>query len=117
MTLPSLPRLLAPLLFASALFAGAAGAADFAVLQRSALGGPGGCDYLSLDAPAHRLYIARSDRVLVVNTETDQLVATIPGMDGAHGIALAPNWDRGFVSNGRGNSVTQFSLATLKPVR
>jgi len=117
MTLPSLPRLLAPLLFASALFAGAAGAADFAVLQRSALGGPGGWDYLSLDAPAHRLYIARNDRVLVVNTETDQLVATIPGMDGAHGIALAPNWDRGFVSNGRGNSVTQFSLATLKPVR
>ena len=92
-------------------------AADYAVLQRFTLGGAGGWDYLTLDPAARRVYIARNDRVLVVDTTNGQLLATVPGMHGAHGVALAPNWDRGFVSNGRANSVSEFSLATLKPIR
>src|SRR6185312_13465874 len=52
-----------------------------------------------------------------VDTKTDKLIATIPGLNGAHGIALAPNWDHGYASSGRANSVTEFSLSTLKPIR
>ena len=92
-------------------------AADYAVSRRFALGGTGGWDGLTVDPPNHRLYIARNDRVLVVDTDSGKLVGTLPGMNGVHGVALAPNWDRGFVSNGRGNSVTEFVLSTLKPVR
>jgi len=92
-------------------------AADYAVLQRFTLGGVGGWDYLTLDPATRRAYIARSDRVLVVDTASGQLLATVPGMNGAHGVALVPNWDRGFASNGRANSVSEFSLATLKPIR
>src|SRR5205085_9584266 len=33
-----------------------------------------------------------------------------------HGIAIAPELNRGFVSNGRSNNVTIFDLKTLKPV-
>lgn len=92
-------------------------AADYTVTQRLPLGGSGGWDYLTSDPHNHRLYVARNDRVLVVDTEAGKLIATIPSMDGAHGVALAPNWDKGFVSNGRAGSVTEFSLKTLKPVR
>jgi YVTN family beta-propeller protein len=63
------------------------------------------------------LYITRGDRVLVVDTETGKLVATIPSMDGAHGVALAPALRRGFVSNGHAGSVTEFDLVSEKPVR
>jgi YVTN family beta-propeller protein len=109
----------ASLLLISALLAHSAhsAVADYAVTQRYPIGGSGGWDYLTMDAPNHRLYIARNDRVLVVDTETGKVMATVPSMDGAHGVALAPNWDKGYVTNGRAGSVTEFSLKTLKPVR
>lgn len=107
------------LLLVAALLAQAAHAAtaDYTVLQRFTLGGLGSWDCLSIDPVTHRLYIARSDRVLVVDTITGQLIGTVPGMNGAHGVALVPSRGSGFVSNGRANSVTEFSLATLKPIR
>jgi DNA-binding beta-propeller fold protein YncE len=107
------------LLLIGALLAGSAYAAnaEYSVLERFTLGGAGGWDYLALDPAARRVYIARNDRVLVADTVSGRLLATVPGMQGAHGIALAPNWDRGFVANGRANSVSEFSLTTLKPIR
>jgi DNA-binding beta-propeller fold protein YncE len=92
-------------------------APTYAVTQRFTIGGLGGWDCLGVDAASHRLYIARADRVLVVDTESGKLIATIPSMDGAHGIALVPRTEIGFVSNGHAGSVTQFNLATAKPVR
>jgi len=97
--------------------AGQAAAPDYAVTHQFTIGGPGGWDCLSVDPATHRLYIARADRVLVVDTDSGQLAATIPSMDGAHGIALLPRRGVGFVSNGHAGSVTEFSLATNKPVR
>jgi YVTN family beta-propeller protein len=41
------------------------------------------------------------------------VVGEIPDTPGVHGIALAPEFGRGFVSNGRGNNVTIFDLKTL----
>ena len=117
MALPARPLRCMALSFASALFAGSAVAADYAVLQRVALGGPGGWDCLSVDPATHRLYITRGDRVLVVDTEAGKVIATIPSMDGAHGVALAPLLRRGFVSNGHAGSVTEFDLDSEKPVR
>jgi len=55
--------------------------------------------------------------VLVFDTVAGKLIATVPGMNGAHGVALAPNWNHGFVSNGRANSISEFSLATNTPIR
>jgi DNA-binding beta-propeller fold protein YncE len=90
---------------------------DYAVLQRFPIGGAGGWDYVNVDPATHRLYIARGDRVLVVDTDVGKLIATIPSMDGAHGIALAPAMRRGFVSNGHAGSITEINLDSEKPVR
>ena len=38
---------------------------------------------------------------------------TIPQLHGVHGIAIAPELDKGFISNGQSNSVTVFDLKTL----
>jgi len=109
----------ASLLLLSTLLAQSATAAtpDYTVLNKYTIGGPGGWDCLSVDPATHRLYIARNDRVLVVDTEVGKLMATIPSMDGAHGIALAPALRRGFVANGRAGSVTAFNLDSDKAER
>src|SRR5271168_2578908 len=78
------------------------------------LGGDGGWDYLTLDSAARRLYISRSTHVIVIDADSGQLVGDIPDTPGVHGIALAPDLGRGFVSNGREGTVSVFDLGSLK---
>jgi YVTN family beta-propeller protein len=85
----------------------------YVLLQQYALGGPGGWDYLTVDSAANRLFISRSDRVLVMKTEDGSLTATIADTQGVHGIALAPDLGKGFTSNGRADTVTVFDLKSL----
>ncbi|MBS0571519.1 MAG: YncE family protein [Proteobacteria bacterium] len=92
-------------------------APGYAIVQRYAVGQDGGWDYLTYDAASHRLYVSRSDRVLVVDADNGKVVATIPGTDGVHGIARVPRLDRGFTSNGHAGTLTEFDLATSKPLR
>ncbi|RCS29612.1 YncE family protein [Rhodanobacter denitrificans] len=96
--------------------AGSATGSDWAVTQRYAVGGEGGWDYLTLDPASHRLFIARDDRVMVVDAHSGKLLAQIPGMRHAHGIALLPAQRRGYVSNGHGDDVSVIDLDALKVV-
>jgi YVTN family beta-propeller protein len=87
---------------------------EYQVLKKIRLGGEGGWDYLTVDSSAHRLYISRSTRVMVVDLDTDTAVAEIPNTPGVHGIALVPELGRGFISNGQGGTATIFDLKSLK---
>ena len=78
-------------------------------------GGEGGWDYLSLDPAARRLYVARQDRIQVIDLDQGTLVGEVAGVDGAHGVALAPELHRGFASSGKRNAVVIFDLQTLQP--
>src|SRR5271157_4154393 len=78
------------------------------------LGGEGGWDYLYYDKNAHRLFITRGTHVMVVDTNTLKVTGDIPELSGIHGVTLAPELGRGFISNGGDNSVTIFELKTLK---
>jgi DNA-binding beta-propeller fold protein YncE len=80
------------------------------------IGGEGGWDYVITDPASHRLYASHATKIVVVDTETRQLIGEIPETPGVHGFALAPDLGRGFTSNGRANSSTIVDLATLKPV-
>jgi len=68
---------------------------------------------LTIDGASNRLFISRSDRVLVMNTRDGSLTATIADTQGVHGIALAPDLGKGFTSNGRADTVTVFDLKSL----
>ncbi len=110
-----------PVLFLAAAFIAQATAAPtapaYTVEHRYAIGEPGGWDYLTYAAQTHRLYISRFDRVLVLDADSGKILATIPGTDGVHGIALVPQLGRGYTSNGRADTLTEFDLATSKPLR
>jgi hypothetical protein len=80
------------------------------------LGGEGSWDYLTLDSASRRLYISRATHVMVIDADSGKSVGDIADTPGVHGIALAPDLGRGFVSNGREGTVTIFELDTLKPL-
>jgi DNA-binding beta-propeller fold protein YncE len=86
------------------------------VIKTYKLGGEGGWDYLTLDSSSRRLYISRATHVMVIDADSGKPVGDIPDTPGVHGIALAPELGRGFVSNGREGTVTIFDIETLKPI-
>lgn len=88
-------------------------ASSYHLLKKYVLGGEGRWDYITCDSDAHRLYISRSTHVMVVDADTGAIIGDIPNTAGVHGIALAPEFNKGFTSNGRDASVTIFDLKTL----
>jgi len=86
------------------------------VIKKIQLGGDGGWDYLSVDSVARRLYVSRSTHVIVIDIDSEKLVGDIPDTPGVHGIAIAPELDRGFTSNGKSNTSTIFDLKTLQVI-
>jgi YVTN family beta-propeller protein len=90
---------------------------DYKVLKKVKLGGDGGWDYLSIDPAAKRLYISRFDRVMVVDTESDKVVGTVPNTSGVHILVPVPEQHKGFTSNGQSSTSTVVDLATLKPLQ
>jgi len=92
----------------------AAGSSGYHVTKKTVLGGDGGWDYLTVDAKARRIYISRSTHVMVVDADSAALVGDIPGTNGVHGIAIASDLDKGFISDGRDANVTIFDTRTLK---
>jgi DNA-binding beta-propeller fold protein YncE len=99
-----------------ALLAASAVAADYHLINTYKLGGEGGWDYLTIDSSARRLYISRATHVMVIDVDTGKTVGDIPDTPGVHGIALAPELGRGFVSDGREGMVTIFDIQSLKVI-
>jgi DNA-binding beta-propeller fold protein YncE len=91
-----------------------AAATGYHILNEIKVGGDGGWDYLTVDSAARRLYVSHATHVVVVDVDKNAVVGDIADTPGVHGIALAPDLNKGFISNGRGNNVTIFDLKTLK---
>jgi len=83
----------------------------WAVEKTFHIGGDGGWDYLTVDAPNHRLYIPRSTHTMVIDADSGKTIADIPGQKHNHGVALVPEAGRGFISDGSG-AVVIFDLKT-----
>jgi DNA-binding beta-propeller fold protein YncE len=81
-----------------------------------AIGGDGRWDYLTVEAPAHRLYVARETRVAVIDMASGQAVGEIADTPGAHGIAIAADVGRGYATAGNADAVKVFDLKTLRTV-
>jgi DNA-binding beta-propeller fold protein YncE len=88
-------------------------AQSYHVTHTYTLGGDGGWDLLALDTAGHRLFIARRDRVMVVDPDKGTLLAEIPGLNRAHGVAFSGETGRGFATSGGDSSVVIFDLKTL----
>lgn len=85
-------------------------------VKKIAIGGDGGWDYLTDDSANGRLYVSHGTEVDVVDTKTGEIAGKITGLKGVHGIALASEFGRGFISNGQSGTVTIFDLKTLNKI-
>ncbi len=83
-------------------------------VHKITIGGEGSWDFLEVDAANRKLYVARSTKVIVVDLDTEKVVGEIAETPGVHGVAFAPDLNRGFTSNGGDSTVTVFDLKTLK---
>ncbi len=88
-------------------------AGGYHVVREIKVGGEGGWDYLLADASTRRLYVSHATQVEVLDIDSGTVVGKIPNTQGVHGIALAPDLNRGFTSNGRAATSTIFDLKTL----
>lgn len=81
----------------------------YKIVQQIHLEGDGFWDYLTADDATGMLYVSHGKMVHVVDMKTGKNVANITDVNGVHGIAIAPEFNKGFISNGADGNVTVFN--------
>jgi len=92
----------------------AAPPSGYHIIRKVPIPGAGGWDYVTVDDAARRVYVSHATQVEVLNADTFELVGTISNTPGVHGIAIASEFGRGFITAGKSDSVIIFDLKTLK---
>lgn len=87
---------------------------SYKVSKKINITGDGGWDYLAVDEVNQHLFVSHGDVVNVVDLKTDHTIETIPDTKGVHGIAVANDLNKAFISNGKDNSITIVDLKTFK---
>jgi DNA-binding beta-propeller fold protein YncE len=88
--------------------------ASYRITQKYVLGEDGSSDYVVPDSPSHRVYIARQNRLMIVDEDSGKLVGEVTGIQGAHGTAIAEKTGQGFATSGNDQSVVMFDLKSFK---
>jgi DNA-binding beta-propeller fold protein YncE len=90
---------------------------SYHVTHTYTLGGDGSWDYVVPDPPNHRLFIARQNRVMVVDEDNGTLLGEVTGINGAHGAAIAGSSGHGFATAGNDQAVIMFDAKTFKSLK
>lgn len=106
-------RILALVLAAASIAALPAVAQKYKLADRAKLGGEGGWDYLTYDPDGSRVFITRGTHVMVVDAKTLKPTGDIPDLQGVHGVALAPELGKGYITSGGDNMLVIFDVKTL----
>jgi YVTN family beta-propeller protein len=93
--------------------AAAFAAEGYHVINKIKVGGTGGWDYLTLDNASRRLYVSHGNQVEVVDVDKGEKVGAIAETPGVHGIAIASEFNKGFISSRGANAAIVFDLKTL----
>jgi DNA-binding beta-propeller fold protein YncE len=98
-----------------ALVAAAAFAAEgYKALNKIKIGGSGGWDYVVYDPTGDRVYASHGNQVEVVDPAAGKVVGVVTDTPGVHGIAVAPEFNKGFISSRGKNAAIIFDLKTLQ---
>jgi YVTN family beta-propeller protein len=87
---------------------------NYEVSNKISSAGDGGWDYLTVDNLNQNLFVSHGNVVNIVDLKTDKVVATIPDTKGVHGIAIASDLNKAFISNGKDNSISIVDLKTFE---
>jgi hypothetical protein len=86
---------------------------NWGVTKTLPIGGQGSWDYLTVDPATHRLFVPRSTHTMIIDADSGKTLGDIPGQKNAHGVAIVPEANRGFISDGGGDgAIIIFDLKT-----
>jgi DNA-binding beta-propeller fold protein YncE len=71
-------------------------------------------DYITVDSAARRVYLSHGTEIKVLDADSGAVIGNITGLKQAHGVAVANEFGRGFISDGAQGKVIIFDLPTLK---
>lgn len=71
-------------------------------------------DYVTVDPSARRVYLSHGTEIKVIDADTGALIGNVTGLKQDHGVALAHEFGRGFITDGGDGKVVIFDLETLK---
>ena len=80
------------------------------------IGGEGFWDYAAINVPTNRLFVSHSDKVSIIDLNSNKVIGDISGLNGVHGIVFADEFGKGYISNGKSETVTVFDLKSLKKI-
>lgn len=105
---------------AGACIAAFAAAGNYHLIKKISIGSGGGgreyFDYVTVDAAARRAYVSHGTEFLVVDLGSGKLAGRITGLKRCHGVALVPELNKGFISDGEAAEAVVFNLKTLKTI-
>ena len=87
---------------------------SYKVSKKINIAGDEGWDYLSVDNANQNLFVSHGSVVNVIDLKTDQTIATIQDAKGVHGIAIANDLNKAFISCGKDNTVSVINLKTFE---
>jgi DNA-binding beta-propeller fold protein YncE len=112
------------ILFTTFLLAGAAALAmaaegGYHLLKKYPLGPAAGSsreyfDYITVDSSARRVYVSHGTEIKVLDADNGEVISNITGLKQDHGVAIATEFGRGFITDGGQGKVVIFDLKTLK---
>jgi DNA-binding beta-propeller fold protein YncE len=109
-----MPKITIGLTFVATTLLVAQSPSSYRITHTYAVGGDGSWDYVVPDPPNHRLFVARQNRVMVIDEDSGMLLGEVTGIQGAHGTAIAESSGHGFATSGNDQSVVMFDLKTFK---
>src|SRR2546427_9232255 len=71
-------------------------------------------DYITVDSAARRVYLSHGTEIKVIDADTGALVGNITSLKQDHGVAVASELGRGFITDGAQGKAILFDLQTLK---
>jgi DNA-binding beta-propeller fold protein YncE len=102
-------------LFAAAISYGAS-SPNYHLASEIPVPGDEGWDYLSFDPAGARVFVSHGSRVQAIDAIKGTVIGQIDDTPGVHGIAIAQDLGRGYISAGRSGMVVVFDLKTLARV-
>lgn len=86
----------------------------YKIAEKINIAGNDGWDYLAVDEINQHLFVSHGSVVNVIDLKSNILITTIPDTKGVHGIAVANDLNKAFISNGKDNSVSIINLQTFE---
>ena len=75
-------------------------------------------DYVVVDSAARRVYLSHRTELIVVNADSGEKVGVVTGdWKRMHGVALSPETNHGFITDGDAAQIIMFDIKTLKVLK